>query len=134
MTQKLLGSWSLTDCKSYTDANEVEYTFGENPQGYLLYLPDGHFSVCLMNAKRTSLMGNDKDGWTAEDMENMNKEFFAYFGRYEFDGEKVLHHIEMCTRPDWVGTTKTRFVEFKDNVIQWSRVSEQGYMKARALV
>ncbi|MCK5648829.1 MAG: TRAP transporter substrate-binding protein [Gammaproteobacteria bacterium] len=25
------------------------------------------------------------------------------------------------------------FVEFKNNVIQWSRVSEQGYMKARAL-
>ncbi len=113
--QKLLGNWMLTECKSYADSHNVDYAFGEYPVGYLFYLPDGHFSVCLMNANRTPLTSNDKDGLSIEDKANMSDEFFAYFGHYEFDGEKVLHHIETCTRPDWIGTTKTRFVEFKND-------------------
>ncbi|MCU7938855.1 MAG: TRAP transporter substrate-binding protein [gamma proteobacterium symbiont of Bathyaustriella thionipta] len=40
---------------------------------------------------------------------------------------KVGEHDELSSR------IHQSFLEFKNNVIQWSRVSEQGYMKARAL-
>jgi len=41
---------------------------------------------------------------------------------------KVGDHDELSKR------ILASFTQFKDNAIQWSRVSEQGYMKTRALL
>jgi hypothetical protein len=36
---------------------------------------------------------------------------FAYSGRYEVDGRRVLHHVEVSLNPDICGHTLTREIE-----------------------
>jgi hypothetical protein len=37
--------------------------------------------------------------------------FVAYTGRYSFDGDRVVHHVELSLFPNWVGSDQERSVE-----------------------
>jgi hypothetical protein len=40
--------------------------------------------------------------------------FISYAGRYEHDPlrKRVIHHVEICSFPNWVGTRQERFYDF----------------------
>jgi hypothetical protein len=35
----------------------------------------------------------------------------AYAGGYSFDGDRVVHHVELSLFPDWVGSDQERSVK-----------------------
>jgi hypothetical protein len=38
--------------------------------------------------------------------------YVGYYGRFTLDGKTLIHHIEACTLPAWVGTDQKRQYEF----------------------
>lgn len=40
----------------------------------------------------------------------MNSTYIAYAGRYETDGDTVVHNVEMCSIPSHVGVDQVRQV------------------------
>jgi hypothetical protein len=45
--------------------------------------------------------------------------FFSYAGRYEHDavGKRVIHHVEICSFPNWVGTRQERLYDFDGDLL-----------------
>jgi len=110
----LIGSWKLIDFFMGKTNGDTKQLFGENPKGYIFYLENGYFAVCLMSKDRTPFKHKKS---TEEEKTKAFDEFFSYFGTYEFENGKVHHHIDCCSRPDWIGLTKTRSVNFENKRI-----------------
>jgi hypothetical protein len=81
--------------------------------GYLIYTADGRFSVMISRAGRPGFAANDLFGGT---MPERAQGFVAYAGRYRFDGDRVVHHVELSLFPNWVGSDQERAVELSGPV------------------
>jgi hypothetical protein len=93
----------------------VGYPLGPNAVGYLAYTPDGYLFVTLMRADRPRFATDDLLGGTPEEQAQAASGFVAYSGRYEVRDGRVLHHIDISSFPNWVGTSQERFVEVDSN-------------------
>ncbi len=41
--------------------------------------------------------------------------YVSYCGRYEFQGDVVIHHVELSLFPNWVGVDQERLAELRGN-------------------
>ena len=81
----LVGTWKLVSATETTKKGEVRDALGwKNPIGLLTYTADGRVSM--------------KE--RAEAFATMD----SYAGRYTLDGNRVTHHIEVCSIPNLVNT------------------------------
>jgi hypothetical protein len=64
-----------------------------------------------MRARRETFGAGDLLGGTAEEKAKAAEEYVSYCGRYEFEGETVIHHVELSLFPNWVGADQERLVE-----------------------
>jgi hypothetical protein len=78
-------------------------------------------SAQLMNPGRHTIGGSPTLGSaaairsaSADDMRAILTGFIAYFGTFEVDesARTVIHHVQACLIPSWVGTDLRRTYEF----------------------
>jgi hypothetical protein len=67
----------------------------------------------ISRAGRPGFAANDLFGGT---MPERAQGFVAYAGRYRFDGDRVVHHVELSLFPNWVGSDQERAVELSGPV------------------
>lgn len=146
---KLVGTWKLVSVTSKTDKGDVNKTvYGENPKGLITYTADGRMSVVLTEDGRKPLSVNDRVAAPLEERAQAFSTVTAYAGKYTFSGDKVVHHVEVASMPNWVNTDQVRTVKIQgDRVtlatpplsrggvmqtfeLTWERVKPQG-AKAR---
>jgi hypothetical protein len=91
----------------------VNYPYGRNPFGILIYDPDGNVFVLLMRRDRPKFASDDTWGGTPEEIKAAFEGFNAYCGTYEVNEDKgtVTHHLEGSMFPNWVGTDQVRFLK-----------------------
>ncbi len=104
----LIGTWRLISYESRTGDGEVSYPLGPNPSGFILYSEDGYMSVTMMSANRTNYASGDLRGGTDEEKRSAAETYLSYSGKYTFEGDRVLHHVEVSFFPNRVGTTQVR--------------------------
>lgn len=106
---ELTGAWQLVAVRRDTgNGKRVEYPFGEHPTGMLLYTSDHRVSVHLSSADREPLSNPD---WTQVGEVEASRAFTTYLGysgRYEIVGDTVVHKVETCSVPNWVGVEQVR--------------------------
>jgi|SRR5580704_10296860 hypothetical protein len=112
---KLVGTWKLVSASSTTSGGERnEAPYGPSPSGLLTY-GDGRVTALISYDGRESLSAG---GGSLEEQAEAFKTFFAYAGRYVFDGVKVTHHVEVSSIQNYVGKDLVRNVTFRgDQVI-----------------
>ena len=44
----------------------------------------------------------------------------AYAGTYTFSGDKLVHHVEVASIPDWVGSNQERTVKMQGDRVTFS--------------
>jgi hypothetical protein len=120
--EKFLGVWKLVGYESTDKATgEVRYPYSSNPVGRLTYDAAGRMSAQLMNPRRLTVGGSPTLGSaasiraaSADDMRAILSGFIAYFGTFDIDepARTVIHHVEACLIPSWVGTDLRRTYEF----------------------
>jgi len=98
LRQALLGTWRL-----------IRRAEGDNPQGYLVYTPDGH--VCVQYVIRA------ERNWPGPEILEMPITqalvalgFFAYCGTFEIRDGQAIHHREFGVFPSMTGNIETRSV------------------------
>jgi hypothetical protein len=110
----ITGAWRLDDYYLEGDRAEGpdgaagERPLGDTPLGRLLYSPDGYMAVQYMPGNRPPLAAAT---WRwASDAERLDavRGYGGYSGRYEWLGDRILHHIEACVYPNWIGVTLVR--------------------------
>jgi hypothetical protein len=111
---KLVGTWKLVSASSTTSGGERdEVPYGASPAGLLTYA-DGRVTALISYDGRKSL---PVAGGTVEEQAEAFKTFFAYAGRYVFDGDKVTHRVEISSIQNYVGRDLIRNVKFQGDQI-----------------
>ena len=107
----IVGGWRLISASSTgADGGRSETPFGISPTGMLIYTPGGHMVAIISYSGRPPLTG-DRVAAPPSERAQAFATSFAYSGRYTFLCDRVVHHVEVSTVPNWVGTDMTRTVK-----------------------
>ena len=101
------GHWRLVSAAAYLPGKPAQDSFGPHPSGSLIYTPEGRVSVVISYDGRPRLSG----GRSSAPVEERAQAFatsFAYAGTYELKGDTVIHHVEVSSYANWVGTDLVR--------------------------
>jgi hypothetical protein len=115
----LIGVWTLQKYSDLTEGLPPHYPFGNDPEGLLIYTPDGFVSAVLMARDRPNLDGNGFTEGTAEQYTSAGKGFIGYTGKYQMDESRstVTHRPLVAFSPNMVGGIQQRFVELEGDVL-----------------
>ena len=108
--KSVVGTWKLLSWVSEdSESGKISNVFGEKPNGYLIYTPGGRMTVNLSADGRKPLSG-DRFTTPAEERAHAFSTGIAYSGTYDITAEGVMHHVEVATFQNWVGTEQFRYV------------------------
>jgi hypothetical protein len=112
----LIGTWRLVswENRSLVDG-QISYPLGKDAAGYITYDQDGYMFVAIMGPNRLKFAANDLLSGTPEEEAQAEETYVSYCGQYDFDGDKVVHHVELSLFPNWVGVDQERLVELAGN-------------------
>jgi Lipocalin-like domain len=114
---KLAGTWTLVAASASTASGErSDSPFGPSPTGILMYTREGRMAVMISYSGRKPLPA-DPFLATIEERAEAFTTFFAYAGRYTLTGDKVIHHAEISSEQNFVGTDLVRLIEFQGDRI-----------------
>jgi hypothetical protein len=113
--KRLIGVWKLLSLEVAADGN-VLHPYGEDPIGRLTYDEAGRMSAQLMKPGRKSAIEDPEAVGNAscDELRQIADGYAGYYGTFTLDeGRKtVIHHVEACSLPAWVGTDQMRQYEF----------------------
>ena len=108
--KELAGTYSLiSSTRTIVDTGEVLDTWGKNPIGFITYGTDGRMLVLIVSDNRPK--PESLATMTDQQQADLFRTMCAYGGSYEFNGERVEHHIDISWNEIWTGTTVVRFVK-----------------------
>lgn len=101
--KELLGSWNLVNHGTENSEGVFRAT-SDYLKGQLIYNPDGSMSVLIV---------------TKENPESL-RDIISYAGRFSFEADRILHHVEVSPDPNRRGTTELRFFKLSGSELQLS--------------
>jgi hypothetical protein len=108
--KRFIGTWRLVYEHDISDSGQVSYdpVAGPHGIGYLIYAPDGHMCVGLMNPDRPNWKEPKQP--SEKDKIALFDSFYAYCGRYEVhSAEHIMMHLpELASTPDYVNNEQPR--------------------------
>jgi hypothetical protein len=134
-----VGTWRLVAVSHAGDGirgeDRNDGPLGAHPTGLLAYTADGHMFAVLSHDRRKPLSG-DRTNAPIEERAEAFATAFAYAGRYSVAGDHVLHHVEVSTVQNWVGTDMVRAMRFDGDRLTLTTppLSVGGVMRAAMLV
>lgn len=118
--QRFIGTWRLVTDENIKDGKVTYPDFGPRGVGYLIYSPDGHMCVGLMNPDRPKW----KQPRDASDKEKilLFDSFYAYCGTYEIREAEhlMIHRPELASTPDYVDSVQPRPYTFDGDRVSFS--------------
>jgi hypothetical protein len=117
--EDLIGTWRLRLWQNTgSDGSSVD-PLGERPVGYIFYNHDGFMSVEIMAAGRMPYHVSDTFGGTPNERSEAISTYLSYSGPFEVlaDQDAVIHHIEVCSYPNWIGNAQVRFARLAGDLL-----------------
>ena len=108
--EALHGTWRLLSFTQTILATGEEIdVFGQSPQGFITYGPDGRMMVLMVKdgRPRPSDLANITDQERAELLRTM----VAYAGTYNVEGNAVRHKLDVSWNQIFTGTDQVRNIE-----------------------
>ena len=113
---QLIGAWKLVSyVEEPVDGSAASYPMGENPQGIIMYTPDGYMSAQLMRPDRTPFASGDWFDGTLEEYKQEASTYIAYSGPFHVDEEQktLTHTMYVSLFPNWIGQTQPRVMRLE---------------------
>ena len=126
---RFIGVWRLISCERKSKDGGIDYPYGEKPVGRITYDKAGRMSAQLMRPGRrstvapgVSLIAGNASG---EEIRAAVDGYIAYFGTFDVDesAHTVIHHVQACLVPSWVGTDLKRTYRFNANRLALTAVT-----------
>lgn len=117
---QLIGSWKLLSYQEIpVDGSEPFEPLGPQPQGIIMYAPDGYMSAQLCKPDRPHFASGDWFDGTTEDYVAEATAYIAYSGPFEVDEEKqtLSHSMFVSLFPNWIGQTQPRAVRIEGDIL-----------------
>ena len=115
ITNPIIGTWKLVSWENRSADGQISYPLGQDALGYITYTHDGYMFVAVMRPNRANFVSGDLLGGSTEEKAQAAESHVSYCGRYEYHGDKVIHHVELSSFPNWVGVAQERLAELKVN-------------------
>ena len=112
--RRLIGTYRVLAMEHYADDGEVGRPFGDDPRGLIVYTAERYMTAVLMRSDRPRFEAGDVLGGTDAERAAAFQTANAFAGRWELVGDEVVHHLEVTTFPNWVGTEQRRRFELSD--------------------
>ena len=106
---QIAGTWRLVNYEARGIDGSINYPLGRDAVGYLIYTDDGFMSVAMMAAGRQSYAKDDLLGGSNAERLAAADGVFSYCGLYGMEDDSILHHVEVASFPNRVGTSQRRF-------------------------
>lgn len=114
---RLVGTWRLVSTEAtFKDGTKGPIPWlGPHGKAYLVYTPDRHMCVVLMNPERP--MWSSSSTATEREAKSAVDGFYAYCGAFEVNDKEALvtHHAEIALTPNDVGEAWKRRFRFEGN-------------------
>jgi hypothetical protein len=111
LKNEFVGTWKLKSYEVRWASGKVTYPFGEKPEGRLTYSENGFVSVNIMATNRRNFEERELKLGTPDEKVAAADTYISYSGRYDLDGDKIKHHVEVCLFPNWVGKDQVRIFD-----------------------
>jgi 3-hydroxybutyryl-CoA dehydrogenase len=135
--ESLLRTWRLVSYSTETaEGKLLGYPMGENVQGRITYTNEGRVWVHLNRPERPNFTSQDPRGGALEEQAAAYASCFFYTGRFTVAQDKVLHHIDICSFPNWSGRTEVRLAHLENGklVLKTSPMQVGGVTAIQRLV
>ena len=125
--QKIVGTWRLVAYEDHLADGTVEYPYGKNPVGLLIYDATGHMAIQIMKTPHPEVASGDEEKVTTEEKGPLFDSYVAYFGKYTVNwaSKTVTHIVESDLYAVYVGTSQERPFELKGDSLtltpHWDR-------------
>ena len=111
----ILGTWKLKSfVREVFATGEKLNQYGEHPDGYLSYSPDGRMYAIGAWEKRVKPRNADPQD---EERIKLHQSMFAYAGTYTLESGKVVHHLDISWNEAWTGTDQVRFYKLDGDTL-----------------
>ena len=123
LRERLIGAWKLVSyVERPVDGSAPFYPMGEEPQGIIMYTPDGYMSAQLMHPGRPKFTSGDWFRGSDEEIKEEALGYIAYSGPFHTDEEKrtLTHSMFVSLFPNWLGQTQPRVVKIEGDVLRLS--------------
>jgi hypothetical protein len=120
LREHLIGAWKLVSyVEEPVDGSEPFYPLGKEPQGIIMYTPDGYMSAQLAKPERGRFVSGDWFKGTDQEYRAEASSYIAYTGPFHVDEEKgtLTHSMFVSLFPDWTGQTQPRAVKLEGDTL-----------------
>lgn len=111
----LIGTWKLISAWSTRPSGDRVALYGEHPIGFLTYTKEGRMSAMLTDSDRPRLSSEDRTAAPAAERAAAFSNFSAYAGTFRIENGHVIHHVEISSLQNWVGTDQVRRMKLEGN-------------------
>ncbi len=122
---RIIGTWKLQSYVREVIATGHRFNqFGEAPDGYLGYAPDGRMYAIFARGDRLpprDVVPTDEEGV------QLLGSMVAYAGTYTLGENSVVHHIDISWNQGWTGTDQTRFFELNGDMLTITTAPYRSY-------
>lgn len=120
LREQLIGAWKLESYREVpTDGSEPFEPLGPNPQGIIMYTPDGYMSAQLSAPDRPPFASGDWFNATDEEYKAEATTYIAYTGPFKVDEQArtLEHSMFISLFPNWTGQTQPRVVTVEGDTL-----------------
>jgi Lipocalin-like domain len=111
LRDRLIGTWRLVSAMREEIPSGAKTPFlGENPTGFLHYMPEGRMLALITRAGRKAPVGKVAN---AAEAEALIRSMISYGGTYECGDDEVIHHCDISWNQSFTGTVQRRSVTFE---------------------
>ena len=110
----IVGTWRLFDWRTeYSDGRAPTLPFGENPEGLLVYSPDGWMNASICRPNRPQMSSPSLKHAPIHERLDAIDSFMNYGGPYSFpDHDHVRHEVVIALYPNLIGSDQVRRMRF----------------------
>jgi hypothetical protein len=110
----LVGTYRVLSMEYYSEDGSVGRPFGDSPEGFITYTPEGYMMALLSRSDRVPFVDGDILGGTQAEQVGAFLSASSFAGRYEIVDGQIHHHLEAASFPNWKGTTQPRNFELTE--------------------
>lgn len=113
MKARFIGIWNLVYYKIVKeDGTLFSRPYGEGVKGNIIYTKEGRMNALLMNPDRPKFAIPHTWKGTPEEMKQAFRGYTSYSGKFDIIKNTVVHQVDMCLFPNWIGADLVRTFEF----------------------
>jgi hypothetical protein len=127
----IMGTWRLLSVEDIVDGKVADpYYNGKKPNGYIHYLPGNRMAAVIAYGERTKMSKGRTDS-PADEVIKSSVTFNAYAGSFTRNGATLIHHVQVNSYENDVGTDYVRYITLDGNnmVLSSPDVPVNGHMR-----